>query len=121
MSSLYYRAQPVEKYKYVVTIAVFSHGLTTTLNLTPAIAELMDNVRMYSITSKFGSSLITWATGTHGTYAHVQDQSGPPQNHNQAALAEQVVEVASIWQQKIAIAACSIQSGCNFLDSSGVC
>lgn len=68
MSSLYYRAQPVEKYKYVVTIAVFSHGLTSTLNLTPDIAKLLDNVRMYSITSKFGSSMLTWATGTHGTY-----------------------------------------------------
>ena len=80
MSSLYYRSEPVEKYKYVVTIAVFSHGLTTTLNLTPAIAELMENVRMYSITSKFGSSIVGWASSSHddewvsgGVYNHLKN------------------------------------------------
>ena len=75
MTSLYYQQIPIEEYEFIVTLAIFTHGLTTTLNIDPNVVSIIDNTRMYMISPKFGAAYGKWATDTHesGVYNHLKN------------------------------------------------
>jgi hypothetical protein len=75
MSNIYYQQTPVEEYEFIVTLAIFTHGLTTTLDIAPNVVSMIDNTRIYMISPKFGSAYAKWAIDPHerGVYNHLKN------------------------------------------------